>query len=170
MITKSYIKNLLIRTIISLLLFFFLSLLLKQDKTYIETYNILFKNNIDFSYIKSKTNYLLGTYITNKETYVSSEKFIYKEVYKINNSYEFMVDNKYLINNLCNGIVINKTKESVSVSCDDLTTIKYDNLENININLYDYINKGKILGNTKEDKLTLTLKHKDKFISYENYI
>ena len=68
---KRYINNLLIRTIISLLLFFILATILKRDDYYYKLYNIIFNTSIDYSYLKSKSNYLLGKYILNKESFVS---------------------------------------------------------------------------------------------------
>lgn len=167
---KRYLIDLFKRTIISLLLFFLLSLFLKQDKYYYKLHNIMFISNIDFSYIKSKTNYLLGKYIYDEEKYVSSEKLIYKNIEKIDNSYLLKVDDHLIINNLCNGVVVSKDENKIIVDCDSNISITYENLENININLYDYISKGIILGNVKNDELVLTFKNGEEYISYENFI
>lgn len=169
-IIKEYLSNLFTRTIISLLLFLLCSILLKNKNTFITTYNVLFKSNIDFSYIKSKTNYLIGKYITNKEEYVSSEKLIYKDIIEVDNSYLLTVDYNYLILNLCSGVVINKNKTEITIECDDTNIITYQNIENINPNLYSYINKNIILGNTIGNELILTIRNGNKFLSYENYI
>ena len=51
-----------------------------------------------------------------------------------------------------------------------MITIKYDNIENINVNLYDYLTKDVILGNTVNDQLVLTIKHGSNYLNYEDYI
>ena len=125
-------------------MFFLLSILLKNDNSFSKTYEIIFKKQIDFSYIRSKTNYLLGKFIYKKESYVSSEKLIYENITKKDNKYYLKVSTNYVINNLCKGVLVYKNKTKLIVECDDTNTIYYENLENINVNLYDYIDKGVI--------------------------
>lgn len=167
---KRYINNLLIRTIISLLLFFILATILKRDDYYYKLYNIIFNTSIDYSYLKSKSNYLLGKYILNKESFVSSNTLLYKDLKYQNNINYLTVDHNYIINNICDGVVVNKNHSSLIVECDTMITIKYDNIENINVNLYDYLTKDVILGNTVNDQLVLTIKHGSNYLNYEDYI
>lgn len=175
MLLKKQILNMLIKTSISLIFLIISILLLKNENTYYQYHKILFENNIDFAYIRSKTNYLFGKIILNKEKYVSSEKFRYYNIIKNDNYYQFEVDHNYVINNLKSGVVCfigNKEElgNTVIIEGDDGLTISYSNLENININLYDYIEEGIIIGNTVDNTLILSFKKGEEYISYENII
>ena len=45
----------------------------------------------------------------------------------------------------------------------------YGNLDNVNVNLYDYVEKGSLLGSVSEE-LYLVFKNKGEIVSYEKYI
>ena len=97
------IKNFLNRILLSIIIFFFLCLII--DNNLINKDYIL-KNSIDFSYIRSKTRILFGNLINKKDMYVTSEKIIYKDITKHNNSYKLVVDNNYVIKSLSEGVVV----------------------------------------------------------------
>lgn len=172
---KEYLKNLFKRTIISLLLFFFLCLLLNNDKFYIKYYDIIFKSNIDFSYIRSKTNILFGKLINKSSTYVSSEKIIYKSIEEYNNSYKLEVGLNYVVNNIKSGTVIyigekDNLGTTIIINGDDGINYWYSNIENISVNLYDYVNSSSILGSTINEYLYLTFNKESEYLSYETFI
>lgn len=170
MIDLKYIKSLIFRTIFSLVFLILISTLLKSDNYYYKIHNVLFESSIDFSYIKSKTDFLLGKYITKQNHYVSSENLIYKDIEYIDNKNLLIVDYNYIINSLCDGVVVNKNKNEVIIDCDSNTTIIYENIENININLYDYIKKDTLIGNTINNELLLTIKKEENYLYYEDFI
>lgn len=175
MLLKKQILNFLAKTSLSLVFLICSISILKNDKYYYEYYNILFKNNIDFAYIRSKTSYLFGKLILNQEKYVSSEKFRYYKIEKIEDLYLLEVDEKYVINNIKSGVVcfIGEKEglgKTIIIEGDDGITISYSNIENINVNLYDYIESGVIIGNTIDNKLIMSFKDGDKYLSYENII
>ena len=167
-------KNLIIRIFISIIIFFFI--LYSEDKHYFNYIsNNLFYSNIDFSYIKSKTNYLRGKLINKDIKYVNSNKFIYKNVERINNSYKFLCDEYYVINNFKSGVVIyigekEELGSTVIVNSDNGINYWYSNIENISVNLYDYIDSGKIIGSVKDSNFILTLTKDGKYLNYEKYI
>ena len=51
----------------------------------------------------------------------------------------------------------------------DGVDIWYSNIDTSNLTLYDYVNKGDMLGTTLSDKLYLTLEKNNEFIDYETY-
>lgn len=171
---RQKITKLLIKCTLSLLFFITSIILLNNNYTFSKYYSILFANNIDFSYFRSKTKSVLNKLILNKDLYVSSEKFRYIDVKKYNNSYIFTVDTNYIINNIKGGTVCfigNKEGlgNTIIVESENVT-IMYSNIENINVNLYDYVNEGIILGNSIENIIILTFKNEDNYISYENFV
>ena len=167
---KKRIYNFFIRVFLSLLLFFFITFLYDNNIGVNMMDKYIFNSNIDFSYIRSKTKRLFGNIILNKDTYVVSEKLEYKSVDKINNSFRFNTDTNYVIKNIKSGTVTHIDDDSVTIDADNGVTYIYSNLENISINLYDYISDGIIIGSVKEDYFILTLKKDDKYLDYEDYI
>lgn len=171
---RKYINDLFIRTIISIILFFFMFFLLNNDKLYKNVSKVVFDNTIDFSYIRSKTNKLLGR-ITKKDYFVVSEKLEYKNVEKYNNSYKFITDDNYVINNIKSGVVtfignIDDLKNTIIITGDDGYDYYYSNLENINVKIYDYIDKNVILGSTKGNYFYLTISKDNNYYNYEDFI
>lgn len=156
------------------MIFFFI--LYSEDKPYFYLINDqLFYSNIDFSYIKSKTNYLRGKLVHHYPSFVSASKFIYKDVNTFNNSYVFTCDENLVINNFYSGVVIFKgEKENLGntliIAGDNNIYYWYSNIENIPVNLYDYIEKGTIIGSVIDSKLILTLTKDGNYLSYEGLI
>lgn len=172
MIKLKNIQNLLKRTIIAIILFFFFCILIDNN---IISKNIIYENIIDFSYFRSKTNILLGNILNKKDIFVSSEKIRYKSIQKYHNSYRLEVDSSYVLKSMDNGVVVfigNKEKlgPTVIINCDDGTNIWYSNLENISVNLYDYIAKDNIIGSSKDDYIYLTFIKDNEYQSYEEYL
>lgn len=171
---RKYINNLLLRTIISIILFFIMFFLLNNETIYKYINPIVFDNTIDFTYIRSKTNKLLGR-ITKKDYFVASERLEYKSVKKVDNSFKFITDKFYVINNLKSGVVtfignIDSLGESVIVKGDDGFDYYYSNIENINVKMYDYIDKGVIIGSTIDNYFLLTIVKDNKYYNYEDFI
>lgn len=171
---KKYINNLLLRTIISMMLFFFLFFLLNNDHFYKKLHKIIFDNTIDFTYIRSKTNKLLGK-ISKKDHFVVSEKLEYKSVSKYNNSYKFITDNNYVIQSLKSGVVtfignMDNLGNTIIITSDDGYDYYYSNLENINVKIYDYIESSTILGSTKGYYFYLTISKDNKYYNYEDFL
>ena len=46
----------------------------------------------------------------------------------------------------------------------------YGNLGNINVNLYDYVEKGALLGEVKDTNLYLVYQKDGKYVDYKEYI
>ena len=136
--------------------------------------SMIFDNTIDFTYIRSKTNKLLGR-ITKKDYFVASERLEYKSVKKVDNSFKFITDKSYVINNLKSGVVtfignIDSLGESVIIKGDDGFDYYYSNIENINVKMYDYIDKGIIIGSTIDNYFLLTIVKDNKYYNYEDFI
>lgn len=99
--------NFIIKTFLALICFLLVCICFKKDIFADKLYNILFRTDIDFAYIKSKTKKIVGN-ITKKDntSYVTSTKFNYKDIIKEENGYKLITDYNYVVNNLCGGVVI----------------------------------------------------------------
>ena len=101
------------------------------------------------------------------ETLKYSDQTLYKD------GVALTVENNYLVPILENGMVIfvgekegyNKT---VIVEQVDGLEIWYGNLENINVNLYDYVEKGNLIGEITDNTLYLVYKKDGEVIKYDD--
>lgn len=171
---KRYINSLFRRVIFSLLILIIVSFALKNNCFYETIYNMIYYDTLDFSYIYSKYNFLLGNIASRKESYVSSYRLKYKEISQTNNSFELVTDANLVINNINPGVVtfigeVENLGFTVIISGDNNIDYWYSNLENISVNLYDHINN-EILGSTIDDKLIMTFKKDNEYLSYEGLI
>ena len=79
-----------------------------------------------------------------------------------------------LVNSLASGIVVFSGEKdgfgnTVIIQGIDGADIWYGNLENISLNLYDYIEVGTVIGNTVDEYLYLVIKKDNEYIKYEDY-
>ena len=173
---KKYIKSLIIRVLISIILFLGISIFVKiSDKNL-----LLFKNNVyDKSFKFSKISSLYNKYFGDvlppvKENVVSANKTInYKEV----NTYKdgavlTGVDAVYPYKS---GIVVfTGEKEdygnTIIIQGMDGVDIWYGNLSNTSVKIYDYVEGGNPLGEVIGDKLYLVFGKDNKYYKYEDYL
>lgn len=172
MLDRNKINNFLKRTLLAFIMFFFFCFLF--DNNYLSK-DIIYDNMIDFSYIRSKSNILLGKLINKKDTFVSSEKIKYKSIKKYQNSYKLEVGNNYVIKTIENGVVTfigekDDLGNTIIINCDDGTNIWYSNLDNISVNLYDYLSKDTIIASSQSNYIYLTFEKDNEYKSYEEYI
>lgn len=175
LVKDKYLNSLFLRSIISIILLIIISTLLKFNCGYDFIYKLVNNTKIDYYYINSKTKYIIGNIIGKKEQFVSSNKLIYKSIQEYQNGYKLTTEPNYVINNIKSGIVIfigNKENlgPTVIVESSSGVCFWYSNIENISVNLYDYIDEKKIIGSTIDDYLILTLSKDNEFLDYEEYI
>lgn len=173
------IKRTLYKVLIIAVIVLFGSLIVNKNlavKDYI--YNHVYVNYLNFSYLKSIYNTYLGNIIPFqniiKEEPVFNEKMNYKEKTTYNNGVKLTLDNN-IVNILDNGIVIfigNKDNfnKTVIIENEDGVEEWYGNLDNIKVNLYDYVRKNEILGDTKNNTLFLEFKKDNKPIDYNKFL
>lgn len=141
-------------------------------------YDNVYDNYINFSYIKNIYNSYLGNIIPFqniiKDEQVFNEKIKYKEINKFNNGIKITLDNN-IVPILDSGIVIfigNKDGYNKTVIIENSDGVEewYGNLDNISVNLYDYVNKNDILGDTINNTLYLEFKKDNKYLDYNKFL
>lgn len=173
---KEYIKSLIIRVLISIILFLGISIFVKiSDKNL-----LLFKNNVyDKSFKFSKISSLYNKYFGDvlppvKESVVSANKTInYKEV----NTYKdgavlTGVDAVYPYKS---GIVVFVGEKedygnTIIIQGMDGIDYWYGNITDANVKLYDYVESDNIIGNAKDKKLYVLFMKNGELLKYEEYI
>ncbi len=129
-------------------------------------YDYVYNDNISFAYINKiykkylGSNTLFDDKLNTKPVF--NEKLVYTDKEKTEKGLKLSVAENYLVPSLEGGLVVfTGTKEDygnvVIVETVDGVDIWYGNLSNINVKLYDYIEKGALIGNCDN---TLYLIHK----------
>lgn len=178
-VKNSYLKNFIIKTMILTIIFLITIIFIKTNDKYKTWLNKnIFEKNISFSNIKTTYNKYFGSalpfdkYINIEPVF--NEKLSYKNINKYKDGIVLTVDNKYLVPIQYSGIVVfigekEEYGNTIIIESNDVS-IWYSNIENLTVNLYDYVDKGKYLGETIDNKLYLVFTKEGKLVDYKKYI
>ena len=113
--------------------------------------------------------------LKNNSTPVFNEKLNYKTASKYYDGVSLEVDENLLIPILESGMVVfigekENYGNTVIIEQIDGIDVWYGNITNLNVNLYDYVEKGSILGNADKNSLYLVYKKEGKNLDYNEYI
>lgn len=141
-------------------------------------YDKVYNDNISFAYINKIYKKYLGSNTLFDNTLntkpVFNEKLVYSNKEKMEEGLKLSVGDNYLVPNLESGLVVfTGTKDGygnvVIVEAVDGVDIWYGNLSNINVKLYDYVDKGGLIGNC-DNTLYLIHKKDGEILDYEDKI
>lgn len=176
--TSSKLSKYITKILISIILVFSSLIYVKSNEKNLNIYKkYVFSNSFSFGKAnKSLLKYINFFPITTKETT--------KTVFEVNNQLEAEIERddngtklnygkNTVIKSLTSGIVVYiGTKDNlgptVIIQGIDGYDIWYSNINNSNITIYDYLEKGSIIGESSE--LLLTISKDGKYIEYEEYI
>ncbi len=178
---KRFLFSNLIKSLIVLIIFLGSLIYIRQsndNKAYFK--KIVYNNSLSFARIYNLYNKYLGDLIPFKNAkkdetkVVSDEKIAYQSITKENNGYMLKVSKDYAVSSLKSGIVIEKKDDEkyatvIKVQDKEGLVITYGMLNNTEIKLYDYVEKGEIIGSVNES-LYLIFEKDDKYLSYEKYL
>lgn len=177
-------KNNKISKFLILIIITLITLITLKSNTKLKTsfYKNVFLKNIKFAHINKLFKDKFGTpipfsdVIEKKETkQVFSEQLKYSEKSKYLDGVKLKVDKNYLVPNIENGIVVFiGEKESygntIIVETTEGIDIWYCNINPNNLKLYDYLEKGDLVGEAKDSTIYLVYKKDGKVLNYEDYI
>ena len=177
--SKKYLKNLISRCLICIILFLTISIIcIFSNKNLLWFKNNIYNNKINFSYFNKIYDKYINKYLPfdlYKEQVVMKEGLIYKEKEKFLNGVSLNVGNNYNMYTLNGGIVVyigekEKLGNTVIIQGTDGIDYWYSNIENLSVNLYDYVEKNILLGTSINDYIYLTFMSDGKYLDYEKYI
>ena len=178
---KKVLFSYLIKTLLIIVIMLISLIYIRQNNTNKNIFKkMVYTNSISFARIYNIYNKYLGDVIPFKNVkedntkIVSSDKLTYNNINKKGNGYILKVGNEYAVPSISSGIVIeikkdSKYKKLVSIQNKDGLVITYGYVENLNIKLYDYVEKGEIIG-ISNSNLYLIFKKDNKYVSYEKYL
>ena len=180
--TKKMLISLLNRTLLSFLLLAVCLCITKLDnkyKSFIE--KNIYNKNISFSKINNTYEKLFGKIYPiekldkNNTEPVFSEKLTYKSKEKYKEGVKLEVDNNYLVPILESGIVVymgDKDNYGYTIIIQQVNGIDlwYVGVKNSNLKLYEYVEKGNLLGEVSGTNLYLYYQKDGSFIDYKEYL
>ena len=181
LVLKKSVQNFITRFLFSVIIFLIGLILIKKNpnikSTLIEN---IYENNIEFTkakkiYQKYFGNILSIEKIIKEEQPVFNEKLIYSDKKAYKDGVVLTVSDKYMVPILESGIVVFiGAKESLgnTVIVEQINGIdvSYGNINVSNIKLYDYVEKGILLGEVDGNKLYLVFQKDGQKLDYEKYI
>ena len=174
---NNIIYSLMIKILIVVIVTLLVLILSKSSIKIKDTIKKYLYQNIDFSkYMNEYTKYFselipFENLITERQVF--NEKLEYKSINKYLNGVSLEVTSNYLVPVVESGLVVfigekegyNKT---VIIQQVDGVDMWYGNLSDINVKLYDYVEKGSLLASTNNN-LYLVLESEGKYLDYETY-
>lgn len=179
LVLKPKIKRFIKRVMLSIILLL-LSLIVCKENPKLKEYlnHNIYETSISF--VKNQKIYrkYIGK-ILNKEKVteqpVFSEKINYISQEKYFDGVKLLVEKNYNIPVIESGVVVyigEKENYGKTIILEQVNGIEvsYSNVDVDNLKMYDYIEKGDILGKTIDDKLIITFQKEGKYLDYKKYI
>ena len=181
LVLKKSVRRILNHMLLTIIIFLIGLILVKDNPTLKKqiSENIYDKS---FKFTKAKQFYdkyfgsiLSIDKIVQEEQPVFDEKLSYSKKSTYKDGVALTVTKNYMVPNLESGIVIFIGEKegygnTVIVEQIDGIDVFYSNIDAANLKLYDYVEKGELLGETKDDKLYLVFYKDGKYLNYKDYI
>ena len=170
-----------INRILFLIVLFLINLIImKKSTTYKDfIYNKVYNNNFSFAKIKEFYNKYLGgvdslNKVVKNTTPVFNETLTYNSKSKYLDGVKLEVSTNYLVPIIKEGLVVFLGEKEgygnviIIQGVDDIN-IWYGNMSNTSVKLYDYVEKGSLLGEVSNNTLYLVYEKDGKFLDIEEY-
>lgn len=150
----------------------------KKNPNYSEKIQkFVYEESISFTKFKNLYNKYFGKYIGDsyKMEEVFNEELNYQNKAMYKDGVKLVTNDNYLVPALDSGIVIfmgEKEEYGYTVIVQQINGIDvwYSNINPKDIKMYDYIKKGDLIGEVKDNTLYLLFEEKGKFLDYKKYI
>ena len=172
---KKYFTKILISIIFLLVSIIYIKLS-ANNKAYFE--KVFLSDSISFVKVNEWYQKYFGEIIPVPN--ITSEKTVFNEDLSFNNQENYLngklltVSKDYIVPSIQSGIVVfigekEGYNNTIIVQGIDGVDIWYGNIDTTNLNLYDYVKKGDLLGSIKDESLYLVFMKDNNYISYEEY-
>lgn len=181
LVLKKGVRKFINRCLIVIILFLCCLILLKSNKDF-KNYLIkyVYEDSIHFTKLKELYEKYFGKVLSvdkvlPSEEKVFNEKISYEKANIYKDGVELKVSNNYLIPTLESGIVVfigEKEGYGSTIIIEQVNGVDvwYSNVKINNIKMYDYIEKGSLLGESIDNKLYMVFQKEGKYLDYKEYI
>jgi len=176
-----YFRNLITRVLISIILIICACILIKvDDNNLLLVKEYVYEDSIKFTKINKWYQDNIGKIIPDVKTTDSNMVFSSDDLKK--NKYEKHLDGIKIelnknepISILYGGIVVfigekDEYGNTLIIQGNDGIDYWYGNITNINVNLYDYLEKDTLVGEANDNYIYLVLEKDGKYLDYDEYI
>ncbi len=173
-------KNIVLRVLITIIVTLILLIGFKMNNNFKKTfYHYVYEENFPFSVVKNFLQEKFGTSLTFDKIVTDEEVFNEKLSYKDKSLYhdgvKLTVSSEYMIPSLESGIVVyigekENYKQVVIVQQMNGVDVWYGNIKQVNVKLYDYVEKGSLIGQVDNKTLYLVFQKEGKFVDYQSYL
>lgn len=176
---KKYIKGFITRCLICTIIFLLISIICNfSDSNLLWFKNNVYDNKINFSFFNNIYKKYIDKYLpfdVYDEKVVMSEGLVYTSKEKYLNGVALNVGEAYNMYSLCGGIVVyigqkEDLGNTVIIQGTDGVDYWYSNIDNLSVNLYDYIEKDTLIGVSVDENIYLTFVKNGEYVNYEDYI
>ena len=174
LVLRKEIKKVLNRLLLSIIIFLIGMILVKTGLK--ETIRIKFyEESLPFQKLKNTYNKYLGNIIKVEETKeVFNETLVFNNISKYKDGVKLSVSSNYMVPILESGVVVfigekDDYKNTIIVEQVDGIDVFYGNIKSNNIKLYDYVEKGELLGEANKE-LYLVFQKDGEYLDYKEYI
>lgn len=175
-----YFKFLLTRIFLSIILVLSICIAIKlNSNNKNKIYQFVFKDSLKFTKINKYYQKTLGKIVpsipnNNNLVFNSNDLKSYKYK-KYLNGVKINVPKSSVISSLQGGIVVFNGNDdnygnTIIIQGNDDKNYWYGNIINTTINLYDYIEKDTIIGESKDDYIYLVIQKDNKYLNYEDIL
>lgn len=143
-------------------------------------YQHLFNTNLKFAQINHYYKKYLGNIlpfqnVISEDEPVFKEQLTFNEMSKYHNGAKLMVATDYLIPIVESGIVVfigekENYGNTIIIQQTNGLDLWYGNIKNSNVQIYEYVEKGKLLGEVAGDTLYLVFQKEGQYLDYKNYL
>ena len=134
--------------------------------------------NISFAFLGNLYHKYFGEVLPEKkeeEVPVFNEKISYLEKENYQDGYKLKVNSNYLVPTITSGVIVfigekEDMGKVITIEGEDNSTITYGNIKNTDLKLYDFVNKGKFLGEVDNDTLYITILKNGEYQDIETYL
>lgn len=140
-------------------------------------YRNVYQKNLKFAEVSTWYNKHFGKILPIKNTTESvfKEDLVYQSANLYKDGVELKVAKQYMVPVLESGIIVfigekEGYGQTIIVQQVNGVDVWYGNISTLELSLYDYVEKGTLLGESKEDKLYLVFQKDGKFVDYKEYL
>ncbi len=174
LVLRKEIRKTLYKLLLSIIIFLIGMILSKTSlKETIKTK--FYEDSLPFQKLKNTYNKYLGKIIKVEKTQeVFNETLSYNKISKYKNGVKLNVSDNYMVPILESGVVVfigekEDYNNTIIVEQVDGIDVFYGNIKGNNIKLYDYVEKGELLGEANKE-LYLVFQKDGKYLDYKKYI
>ena len=140
--------------------------------------NEVLNKNLSFGFLGNLYDKYFGKVLpADSDNIVSvfNEKLVYKNKEKYRDGYKLEVNKNYLVPVIEGGVVVfigekDDIGNVITIEGEKGGTITYGNIKNSDVKLYEYINKGKYLGEVSDESLYIEVLRNGEYLDIETYL